>query len=955
MRGEGFSNAESFAPPLVEALAVPAFLLTPDYKVIAANTVARSIFENEEGDALSGVDLISLICPERRPAAVAHLDQIRHGTAPLDVAIIPLRYDEKLHIFSVTAFRDEAQEIQGFLGQCADTVQRNNDLDMWQSIPDDLPQRSWEFDAEDRTKPLRTIQTAGLEAPTAGPFAAYLDLVHPQDRGNLENALAALLSKVDHRLSLSYRVRMSDGSFATLFGKGSVTGQSATGVPTRITIVETDVSGHAEVPGGATSLAESERRWKTAVLSANQGVWDHDFERGRHFLSRSWRDLRGIGDEDPIPLATDDWLATIHPKDLPLICEELRRLELGETDVINYKFRQRHADGHWIWVLSRGRVVRRDADGLPARIIGTEIDITDIKTVEVESQRMAERLDVAMEAAGMARWEYNVNTNQAFWDDRLLKMFGVTDGENIRSGEEWSTFIHPDDREFAVAYTEECLREGRDVALDYRLLSRDGRVRHVRTRGKYVNDTETGPRYYGVNFDITEDKLRAQELEDARARLEHESRHDALTGLANRRRLDDVYTERVKTSGGGGGRLAVLHFDIDHFKQINDTLGHDAGDATLRHAARILLRNTPESALVSRVGGDEFVALFFDAPDHAALEEIAQKIITDMSRPFFYGSQECNIGTSIGIAVAEDMSQADNNMFIDADLALYEAKKAGRGRYRFYSTTMKEEARRRKNSFDALLAGFDQGEITCHYQPQFDAKTLELTGLEALVRWESARFGLIMPEEFLQTAEDMGLLAQFDELVLRRALYDMERWQGAGLFVPPISVNVSAHRLNDPSLADRLRELDLPRGMLSFELLESAFLDARNDVIDKNLNVIGEMGIDIEIDDFGSGHASIASLLQIAPKRLKIDRTLIQPIVHSQRQRDLVRTIIGIGRMLDIRVVAEGVETAAHVPILNEMGCCYLQGFGLARPMDYACLTGFLADVMENEGRLLLA
>ncbi len=954
MRQEGTSDAKSLTTPLVEALAVPAVLLAPDLTITIANEMARSLFDLDMKAGGEKVNLRTLLCSERMAPVVAHLDQIRAGKSPMDVAIVPLRCDDRLHIFSVSALRRDG-ELHAYLCQCADSVQRHDDMQMWQSFPDDLPKRTWSFGVEDGAMRQESGERDGLGALPGAGLSDYLDHVHPQDRTSLKNALAALLSTVDVRLSLSYRIKMSDGDMVTVFGSGAVTDWSADGLPTRIRITEIDVRAYAEGPSAAASLAESERRWKTAVLSANQGVWDHDFERGRHFLSKTWRDLRGLGEEDPVPETTDDWLTTIHPQDLPNICEELRRLDAGETDIINYKFRQRHSNGDWIWFLSRGRIVRRDADGLPARIIGTDIDITDIKTVEIESQRMAERLDVAMEAAGMARWEFNVNANQAFWDDRLLKMFGVTDGQNLRSGEDWSTFIHPDDREAAVNYTEECLREGRDVAHDYRLLTADGRVRHVRTRGKFVNDTETGPRYYGVNFDITQDKIRAQELEEARARLEHESRHDALTGLANRRRLDDVYTDYVQSQSNEGGRLAVLHFDIDHFKQINDTMGHDAGDATLKHAADILLRNTPDAALVSRVGGDEFVALLFDAPDVGVLEEIAQKIIDDMSRPFFYGSQECNIGTSIGIAVTNGPVNPDQNLFIDADLALYEAKKAGRGRYRFYSATMKEEARRRKNSFDALLAGFDQGEITCHYQPQFDAQTLELTGLEALVRWESGKFGLIMPEEFLQTAEDMGLLAQFDELVLRRALYDMDRWRRAGFSVPPISVNVSAHRLNDPSLGDRLRELDLPRGMLSFELLESAFLDARNDVIDKNLRVIGDMGIDIEIDDFGSGHASIASLLQIAPKRLKIDRTLIQPIVKSQRQRELVRTIIGIGRMLDIQVVAEGVETAAHVPILQQMGCCYLQGYGLARPMDAKAVDAFLTTLAATQGRLMLA
>ncbi|MDW3223138.1 MAG: EAL domain-containing protein [Paracoccaceae bacterium] len=697
---------------------------------------------------------------------------------------------------------------------------------------------------------------------------------------------------------------------------------------------------------------ENDWRWQTTILSANHAIWDHDFERDQHFVSETWRQLRGLSQDDPFPKSNEAWLETIHPQDVDHIKNELRRLDSQETDIIDYKFRQKHTLGHWVWFMSSGRVMRRDKSGLPARIIGTDTDITDIKTVELERHRMADRLHIAMEAAGMARWEFDVGANYAYWDDRMLEIFEITDGINIRSSNAWANYIYPDDREATLALAAECLEQGKDIACDYRHMRKDGSIRHIRTRGKYVRDKEHGARYYGVNFDVTRDYERAEELEQARARLEHDSRHDALTGLANRRYLDDVFTRQSQYLDRADLRPAILHFDIDYFKQINDTLGHDAGDATLKHAAEILRKNVPEDALVARVGGDEFVVLLLSAPDPSELEEIAKNIIGDMSQPFFYGSQQCNTGTSIGIAVAEDAEPLDNGLFINADLALYAAKKAGRGRLQFFTREMKTEARRRKNSFDALLAGFDNGEITCHYQPQFDAQTLEMTGLEALVRWESKKFGLIMPDEFLSTAEDMGLVAHFDELVLRKTLHDLEKWEMQGFDIPRISVNVSSHRLNDPTLIKQLKPMGIPEGKIAFELLESAFLDLKNEVIERNLKQIERMGIDVEIDDFGSGHASIVSLLQVAPKRLKIDRFLIEPIVASNRQRDLIKTIIGIGQMLDVQVVAEGVESWEHVKVLQEIGCCYLQGYGLARPMDAEGVSTFMRELVTKNGCL---
>ncbi|WP_299964144.1 GGDEF and EAL domain-containing protein [uncultured Roseobacter sp.] len=945
MHARTTGQAQVFGP-LVEAIGTPAFVLDADNDIVAANPAAWGLLP-------VGATKVADILPDHaRARTLEHLTRVRAGKSAIDCALLPTGPDPSGAEFVATALMG-APEVSGFfLCQLAQPVDYRPMTIL--PLPGNIPKRAWDMEAGSGTciavHEPRTLVLS--EEPES--IQSLLMLVDPADVRGVTHALAKLLSGTDDRMQALCRIK-DGGTDLTILMEGTVSARDPDGFPTTIAVMESDVTVLLDRHVGAASVAPDAGRWKAATINANQGVWHHDFEKGTYFFSETWRRQRGLSADERAVDMVDNWLATVHPNDRAHAQEEKRRVDRGETNLINQKYRQRHRDGRWIWFMSRGRVLRRNSDGYPVEVIGTDTDINDIKVMELESQRMAERLDVAMEAAGMARWEYKINADEAFWDDRLLNIFGITDGRNIRPGSDWMNYIHPDDRAEAFAYTQDCTERGADVAFDYRCMTPDGEVRYIRTRGKYVRDSATGPRYYGINFDITEDKMRAQELEEARAMLEHESRHDALTGLANRRRLDDVYSELLNTGLDAGTRVAVMHFDIDQFKQINDTMGHDAGDETLKHAASILRSHAPDGALVSRIGGDEFAALVFDAPDDAALTETAERIIRHMSQPFHYYAHECNIGTSIGIAVAEGQPDPESNLFIDADLALYEAKKAGRGRVRFFNGAMKEAAQQRKNSFDALLAGFEQGEITCHYQPQFDTKTLELTGLEALVRWESDRFGLLMPGEFLQTAEDMGLLAQFDELVLRRALHDMQSWEAAGLAVPQISVNVSSHRLNDPSLGDQLRALELPARKLSFELLESAFLDARNDVIDRNLRMINQMGIDIEIDDFGSGHASIASLLEILPKRLKIDRSLIQPIVGSEQQRALVETIIGIGEMLDIRVVAEGVETTEHVHLLQKMNCCYLQGYGLARPMDATAMRSFLEDLSSSAGRLRLA
>lgn len=689
-------------------------------------------------------------------------------------------------------------------------------------------------------------------------------------------------------------------------------------------------------------LTRRELRWKTAVLSANQGVWDHDFEFNQHFLSDIWRTMRGISLEVEVPGNTEDWLKTLHKDDIEQIKAQLEQLESGQTDIVNYAFRQRHSDGHWVWIMSRGNVVRRTATGAIARMIGTDTDISDLKAIEHERARLADSLGLAISAAEMGQWELDPTNHSTTWDDRALQIFGLNDGLNHRSDTEWADMIHPDDRKLIIAYNDTSVRDRKDIACDYRIITVDGHEKYIRSRGKYVPKSDGSCRYIGVNFDLTDDYAKTVALEKARNRLEYESRHDALTGLANRRRLDEFYTDQVAMQPTKN--IAAMHFDIDRFKQINDMHGHDAGDVTLKHVASNLKAYLPADVLVARVGGDEFVAFFAQAPSPNDLKVIAEHIIDTFEEPFFYNGCRIKTGVSIGIASLAPDDQLASNLFIAADIALYHAKKSGRATFRFYSNSMRDQANQREKIQDDLMTAFERDEITCHYQPQFDAQTMKLSGLEALVRWDSPKHGLVMPDQFLSVAEDMGLIGKLDEIVLDRALRDLYEWTQDGISVPRISVNISAQRLTDPGLGVRLAKMNIPPGKIVFELLESVFLDGESIVISANLRAIRALEIDIEIDDFGTGHASIVSLLRISPKRLKIDRELVQPIVHSRKRRALLEAIIRIGQMLNIEVVAEGVETDAHINILRALKCDYLQGFGLARPMRSAAIRDLLIE-----------
>ena len=710
-----------------------------------------------------------------------------------------------------------------------------------------------------------------------------------------------------------------------------------------------DVSGTlsgflAQASGIEAAQKDAVMRWRVASDCARQCIWDHDFERGIHYVSDAWRKMRGWGEDRPAAESTEDWLSTIHPDDRPAIETELARQDAGATDDVKYEFRQQHADGRWIWILSRGRVVRRCAEGRPARIIGIDLDVTEMKSAEIEKQRLGERLDLAIRAAQMARWEVDLETGQTYWDDRALEIFGLTDGQRVRPVDDFINAVHPDDRRDTIGVWTRQTEAGHFFSTDCRIVTPAGEERFVRTCGSHIGGSGRGC-YTGINIDLTEEYRKTQALEAARGQLLYESRHDALTGLANRRHLDEVYAAVREDPALSGVPQAAVQIDIDHFKRLNDTMGHAAGDAVLRQVAEVLRATFGAEALVARVGGDEFAVLFRRAPDLDRLKAQAERVAAAVSALSLRAGEPNRFGASLGIAVGEPHDGPVNQLFVDADYALYAAKKSGRGKVQVFDAAMRAEAETRQVLQDRLRSAVARKEFHCLYQPQYDAVDLRVTGLEALVRWHSPDYGVLSPDAFLGTALDLGIGAVIDGLVLDEVLRDLALWTEHGLAVPRVSVNLSAQRIADPTLAEQLCALRLPEGLLAFELLESTFLDDRDDVIAANLEVIRRLGIEIEIDDFGTGHASIVSLLQIEPDRLKIDRAFVDPILSDGQRMALLKEIVKIGKMLDILVVAEGVETIEHVPALRDMGCDFLQGYALSRPVPARKIAEMLERV----------
>lgn len=358
--------------------------------------------------------------------------------------------------------------------------------------------------------------------------------------------------------------------------------------------------------------------------------------------------------------------------------------------------------------------------------------------------------------------------------------------------------------------------------------------------------------------------------------------------------------------------------------------------------AEILSDCVPAGTLVARVGGDEFAVFFADAPDEEHLSELASRMIERAARPVFFEGKECRYGISVGIAVAEEGNTETKSLFVHADQALYQAKNEGRGRFCFFRSAMQTEAMAIKHRADEILSGLERDEFFCVYQPQFCAKTLRITGVEALVRWQTRTLGVLKPDSFLTLAEDMNLMARVDQIVLQKATADLRAWAKEGVSVPRLSVNVSKSRLRDPNLARELSEIVNLPGRLSLELLESNFLDVEDKIVSANIAASRAAGIEIEVDDFGTGHSSIVSLLGLKPNRLKIDRALVENVDRLPINEKLTKSIIEIGHLLNASIIAEGVENEGQIKLLQDIGCDELQGFALSKPLRSDELVHFI-------------
>ncbi len=803
-----------------------------------------------------------------------------------------------------------------------------------------------------------------VRMPAPSPVSNLADLIHVDDHAALRDALSEAASGTSSQLEVRLSAACSPLHYTIL----SMRNDPFPDDPA-VLVQLTDITAQKRAEQ---DLAFRESRWNSALINSESGVWDQNMQTGLFYGSDTWRAIRGMAPDDAIETNHERWLDLIHPDDRDRVTHCIERQNAGDPDYAVFEYREKHKDGHWVWIECRGATVERDGDGNPVRIVGIDNDISTRKAAEFALERMSRRLKLALEASHIGVFEVDFETRQTTWDDRMYAIFNVSRDQDIVIDGVWEKLVHPDDLPRLQKNVEFNVARLSAFSDEYRIILPDGKLRYIRAKTVPFIDDEGHARMVGANWDVTDDivlqreleraknlaEARNLELEDAKNSIEYNAMHDYLTELPNRRYLDETLRRMAAECARDGQGIGILHIDLDRFKQVNDTFGHRAGDMLLQNVALLLRKNVRGSDFVARIGGDEFVFVSRYTGAARKFSLLADRLIKELRKPMHHDGHEFRCGASIGIACESGRDIDPKQLLLNADIALYNAKKRGRNRYDFFSSDTQDILINTKRVSDEILLGLERSEFIPYYQLQFDAQTLDISGAETLARWKHPTEGILTPDRFLAIAEDLDAVSAIDEMLLEKAVRDFENWQQNGLPIPRVSVNVSSRRLHDPSLTKSLKTLGIKPGTVSFELLESIFLDESDETVLANLARLRKLGIAIEVDDFGTGHASIVSLLRVSPDTLKIDRELIQRLPQSNEQRKLVNSILEIGRSLNIKVIAEGVETQEHIRILRDLGCDCLQGFALCRPIPAEMVEAFVSGQSwrtENASGSMLA
>lgn len=552
------------------------------------------------------------------------------------------------------------------------------------------------------------------------------------------------------------------------------------------------------------------------------------------------------------------------------------------------------------------------------------------------------RLSYAQQLARMGSWEWSTNDDRIQLSPSCLQTLGVTPGRTVRDISSFLMLMHVSDRQLLLKGLDSLMESGHPLSFDCRTTGVPGEERNIHLEAEAHRDAAGSvARISGTVQDIT-DRKRAEE------RIRYLAYYDSLTDLPNRILFKEHLKRALAIADQHGRLVAVLFLDMDRFKGVNDSLGHDMGDLLLKQlAARLqqqvrrydtISRETADQndSLISRLGGDEFTVLLEGIANPEVAARVARRVLADLETPFDLSGNEVYISCSIGISIYPHDGTDVDALVKNADVAMYSAKDLGRGTFQFYTQEMNAASFQRLVMETHLRKAFEKCEFSIHYQPQVDSTTNRIVGLEALVRWENPEIGKVSPETFIGIAEETGLVIPLDRWVLTTVCRHMDEWKTEGLPAVRVSVNLSARHFIKNHLEETISLIRQRSGAsflnLELEITERVLMES-TEAVSRSLLQLKEMGIGISIDDFGTGFSSLSCLTRFPCRTLKIDKSFVSKIGEHAESASVVNAIIALARILGKEVVAEGVESSIQLNFLKNNGCSVLQGYLYSPPL----------------------
>jgi diguanylate cyclase (GGDEF)-like protein/PAS domain S-box-containing protein len=695
----------------------------------------------------------------------------------------------------------------------------------------------------------------------------------------------------------------------------------------------------AEQRDMARALQASEERLNLALSASEEGVWDWLVEEDQVFFSAQWKKTVGLP-SDWAAAGRAAWSDRIHPEDrdrvLSLVAECLR----VPGQVFYCEYRLRHASGEWIWIRSRGSVVERSWTGAPMRMIGTMSDITEMVNLRQQVERAQARLvRLSCQLPGAVfelKMAVDGTLSCVFASEQVQELFGLSPHQIESSWLRLVRRVLASDRPRAYRALRRSAAALAPLRFEFRvrLPHHDLCWREVTASPARMPQGEVV--WYGFVHDISERKYAENTIRTFNEALERRAHYDSLTGLPNRVLFRDRLEQGILHAGAAGGALALLFIDLDRFKEINDLLGHDAGDDLLAEVARRIEWCVRAGDTVARLGGDEFTVILTEARELEHVEQTAQQILDALAAPFWLKSAQVHVAGSIGIALYPKDAVDSEELMRNADHAMYRSKAGGRNRMTFFEPAMQSSAMQRLILIADLRRALPEDQLILYYQPIVSLESGVTIKAEALLRWRRPGKGLTSPSEFIAAAEDSGIIHELGDWVFREAASAAARWSvllghdfQVGINRSPVQFQPNSRGVN---WVAHLRDAGISPKCISVEITEGVLLNL-SETVEAQLDLFSEVGIEVAIDDFGTGYSSMSYLKRLNIDCLKIDQSFVAGLDTDLTSTAITETIIVMAHKLGLKVIAEGVETVLQRDWLRAHGCDYAQGFLFSHPL----------------------